>query len=358
MQNFTKSVSSLFFRCRLPGAAILAAAAFLCLWTGFGLGDRIPLLRVAVAESVPAGSTGGLPDALSRDRALLLQSTVDSLALGLSGIFASEPFALAAEDGPSRRNTVAAALRVLTFRLGGEVYFTAWDGTQAVYSPLSPDAAAMDFADVLDADGKAFVQQMDRLALEGGGFLRVKLPRQLSPAAGQFSDDDALFTPEEPPALVRGGVSEVPEDMAEVLGSRPQTCPLHRPSACEGAPLRNEGSGEAVEQVVYVRKIPGLSWHLAAFSPAESRPAEHGFSRIWSGNGRDRARQEAEELFRKGLCVSGLSLAGLAGLMLTPSRKRESDGLIPPTGYWWDEYPEFQAAAQAGGTEPSPDKAA
>ena len=62
--------------------------------------------------------------------------------------------------------------------------------------------------------------------------------------------------------------------------------------------------------------------------PAEASPgfAGQGFSPAWSAAAADKSvLVAAEKDLRSGLCVSGFSLAGLAGLMIAPSRSRKEE---------------------------------
>jgi hypothetical protein len=269
----SSSALDLAQRLRFAAAGMLGMLGFALLWAGLGLSDVLPLQREAVAESVPTNLQSAPLSLISKEKAALLQSTVDSAALSLSGVLTSEPSAHS--KGSDAFSSVASALSTLTFGLGGEVYFTAWEDTRILHSPLAPDAEGMDFADAVDGQGAAFVLCMAHAAVSGGGFLTVSLPRQFS------------------------GV---------------------------------EYAREGVDQIVYVRHIPRTRWHIAAFMPVESRPVQ-GFSLLWSA-GADKRRYEAD--YRKGLAISGFSLAGLAGLMLVPGvdqrtgrTRREEEPYVP-----------------------------
>jgi hypothetical protein len=250
---------------RFMAAGMLGMLGLALLWAGLGLSDALPMQRKAVAESVPANLQNAPLSLISREKAALLQSTVDSAALSLSGVIVAAPPARA--DSNEAISPIASALSTLTFGLGGEIYFTAWEDTRILHSPLAPDAQGMDLADAIDGHGAAFVLCMVHAAISGGGFLTVNLPRQFS------------------------------------------------------------GVTYGVDQVVYVRHIPRTRWHIAAFVPAESRPAQ-GFSSLWS-TGAGKNRYEAD--YRKGLSISGFSLAGLAGLMLVPGAiaRREEKPHVP-----------------------------
>lgn len=295
------------------------------LWTGFGLPDPWPGGGTAVAESAPPDPSAA-PGGVDADAALYLRSSVDAAALALGGALASDGVA----DG-GRAAMLAASLDDLTFRLGGAVYFTAWRGTRVFYSPLSPDAGDMDFAEALDARGVPFVRRMDEAAREGGGFVRVLLPRapvgpcvrgpvargpvmrdpvmegadlavaQVVPETVE-TDRKAVFLPEEDPVpddrFFTGAGFCLPGD-----GQCPvsQSSPHRRDDHADSVP-------EPVEQVVYVRPVPGGEEHIAAFMPLVAPEDLSG-----------------DRLMEKGMRLSGLSLAGLAGLLLAAGGVRRQD---------------------------------
>ncbi len=342
-------------------AACLSVLSFVLLWMGFGVSELLPLPRVAVAESAPMNHHDA-PSVISSERANLLQSSVDSVALGLGSALTS--FA----DDPARQAALSRALSSLTFELGGEAYFTAWHGTRIMHSPLTPDTAGMDFSDALDERGSAFVRTMEEVANSGGGFVRVTLPRQLPRriSGGFAAGGKAVSSPLHmniDDAKVSAGLESLSasimkkaEDMDTVaLGRRleysavvvrgagvvsPKTGELRDASSANGSSLPDpaqwgESSGSRaimdstpVDQVVYIRRIPQSVWHIAAFMPAAASPGfeGQGFSPAWSASAADKsALLVAENDFRDGLCVSGFSLAGLAGLMMVPGRNRREE---------------------------------
>ena len=342
---------TIFSRRRPLAAACLFALSFALLWTGFGVSELLPLPKVAVAESAPANHHDA-PAVIPPERAALLQSSVDSVALGLGGVLTS------LADDPARQAALANALSALTFELGGEAYFTAWQGTRLMHSPLTPDTTGMDFADALDERGSSFVRAMEAVAEGGGGFVRVTLPRQLPRriSGGFAAGGEAVSAPlhmNMDDAKVREGLDSLSASIVEqaadadkaARGQRLHPEPVRvavTPDA--GAPntglapepVLQDGRLEVralmdstpVEQVVYVRRIPQSAWHIAVFMPAETRPGSEGcgFSPVWSAAAADKsALKAAEEDFRSGLCVSGFSLAGLAGLLMTPGRSRRDE---------------------------------
>lgn len=353
--NAASSTFSFAHRLRLVAAGLLGMLGCALLWAGFGVSDLLALQREAVAESAPTNPRRPPLALISKEQAAVLQSTVDSAALSLGSVLAADN--RASRDSKGSLTSVASALSTLTFGLGGEVYFTVWEGTTIMHAPLSPDAEGMDLADAVDGRGAAFVLGMAHAAANGGGFLQTTLPRQFSGADGTDAIDAALAAasgdansaqdldlligeiarsaapgPEQPRACaaISGDVADVPHDMAEIFTGMPEYCPINNNFAvqCGGrnAPPEPALDATPVEQVVYVRHIPGSRWHIAAFMPVDARPRP-GFSSAWSLTA-DNAADRQEAGYRKGLCVSGFSLAGLAGLMLIPgrARARKDDG--------------------------------
>lgn len=324
--NSTPSSYSWLYRCRIITAAFLGVSSLVLFGIGLGISNLLPLPKQAVAESAQADAHGLPQSVLSRERAMRLQSAVDSAALSLGSVFYEAGLAAAngtPQDAEIRQSALARALSALTFGLEGEVYFTAWQGTRVVHSPLAPDAEDMDFAHALDQRGSAFVLRMEDAARAGGGFVQVTLPRQMAPqhkqdgrvvremdslVSGAISMDEPIFLQEE--ALV-GPAGRAQPEMFTVT---PFSCPVGEksdfPCKLTVVPPAESLDATPVEQVVYVRTIPQSDWHIAAFMPV----APEGSAL--------RDTRELEGDFRKGLYVSGLSLAGLAGLMLAPGRER------------------------------------
>ncbi|MDL2290764.1 hypothetical protein LJC09_01485 [Desulfovibrio sp. OttesenSCG-928-F20] len=298
-------------RLRLPLAFICAFTALLMLWSGLGLPTAPAFFGKALAEDVPDNGRAAALALLPGDRALLLQSAVDSVALGLGGALATNT------DEHSRLQALTGALGALTFSLGNDIYFTAWQGTRILHAPLNADAGGLDFAESLDGRGAPFVRGMTELAPEGG-FLRVLLPPQRR---------------ESPAASLRLPVTnlELESDENGLLPAKPALCPIKHDRDCRDG-LGASSKTPDVDQVVYVRSIPDSDWHIAAFLPAAPSQnnwlASEVFSSVWRA--RDPAAATLEERFRKGLRVSGLSLAGLAGLLLlspgvTPYIRKDED---------------------------------
>ena len=352
--NAPFSTSYRLHRCRLVAACLLGFLGLALLWAGFGISEFLALQREAVADSAPREHQSLPVSLISKEQARLLQSTVDSTALSLGSVLASAPATLTEPDG---RSAVASALSALTFGLGGEVYFTVWSDTRLVHSPLAPDAEGMDFVAATDDRGSFFVLRMSHIAEEGGGFLQVVLPRQFAgrdrqdaahavsgePGSRRHSQElDILVselvqsplldrqTPLQTTGAVIGDITDEPHGVSEAFTGMPDYCPINSRFApdCGGrsAPPQSVDT-TPVDQVVYIRRIPRCDWHIAAFMPVDARP-EQGFSAAWVTR-TDTAMEALEADYRKGLCVSGFSLAGLAGLMLVPGRREEDSARTP-----------------------------
>ena len=351
---------AIFSRRRPLVATCLFILSFILLWMGFGVSDLMPLPRMAVAESARPDHHNP-PPAISLARASLLQSSVDSVALGLGSALAT------IADDQTRQDALGSALSTLTFELGGEAYFTAWQGTRIMHSPLTPDTRGMELADTLDEHGSAFVRTMENVADNGGGFVRVILPRQLPrrltggfTAGGEAVSVPLLLNIDD--AKVSEGLDNLSANIVEKAAATDKAargrCLQPDPVTVRGSgimdyqaaktvkpasdlshmpyPALRDGRIEArflmdstpVEQVVYIRRIPQIVWHIAAFMPVEASPgfAGLGFSPAWSTAAADKSiLLAAEKDLRNGLCISGLSLAGLAGLMIAPGRYREEN---------------------------------
>ncbi len=332
--NRTTFLHQLANGCRIPAACLLAAAAICMLWTGLGLTDWWPGTGTAVAESAPPDPSVP-PGGVDAGRALYLQSSVDAAALALGGALSNGGL-----DEDRRDAMLAASLGDLTFQLGGAVYFTAWRGTRVFYSPLSPDAGNMDFAEALDARGVPFVRRMEEAARSGGGFVRVLLPE--APAGPRAHGPVVCGTIDvTEPGPSEAGASEA--GASEAGGTAGQASPpleealpgadtwfftdaefcprgAGRCPVAKAHPHRRDDHAvsvpEPVEQVVYVRPVPGGEEHIAAFMPLDAPEDDAA-----------RAAEAAsiDELREKGLRLSGLSLAGLAGLLFAAGGIRRDD---------------------------------
>jgi hypothetical protein len=218
---------------------------------------------------------------------------VDSVAVCLAGILPDLP------DQAMRRGVLAAALDALTFDLGAPVYFTAWEDTRLVHSPLTPDTADLDFRDALDERGMAFVRALSAARDTESGFLRVLLRRHV------FDEKRAGRHTASGPAARRAGS---PVSAADLL--------------LPSSPLLRE---EEEARIVYSRLIPGSVWRISAFMPApEAFPPTAVLEK--TGPARDIPRTNAERLtddLRLGMTISGLSFLGLAGVLRTRGGRRK-----------------------------------
>ena len=219
------------------------------------------------------------------EEARLLQSAVDSVAVSLGSLLER------ISDPASRKSLLATALNTLTFELGGDVFFTAWQGTRVLHSPLSPDAANMDFAQAVDYRGTPFVVEMAQKARKGGGFMQVLLPPPLSP---------------------RGADEPLARPVSQGAGSSPSTAT--RPG---------------VEQVLYVRPIPHSNWHIAAFMPADpDLPGQAAALVTDNGPLEKESSESLRKRMRAGMGLSGFSLTGMAGLLLAARRSTWRPGVF------------------------------
>ena len=174
-----------------------------CLWAGF---DVRLSIKTATAGQYSSETVTASPQAFALSTVDSLRVGVDSIALSMAGTFEALP------QAPLRKETLNRALDRLTFEQDGDVYFTAWEGSRILHSPLTPDTDGMDFRSATDANGRPFVQQCDDMAQRGGGFVRVHIARR-----------------------EYGGI---------------------------------HSSMEPVEQIAYARPIPDTGWHIIAFAPA------------------------------------------------------------------------------------------
>jgi hypothetical protein len=285
-----------------------------------------PSLRVAVAESI-ATNRKEYPNSISQHHAEMLRSSVDSLALGLGGVLD------AIDDETAKQTFLGKALNALTFELGGETYFTAWQGTRMMHSPLTPDVIGMDFADVLDERGLPFVRAMEDAAGDGGGFIHVLLPRRLprrtfegcSTVGGDTVSaalPAALYSEHihaDADVFSAGIMEHTAAENKTANGFSPLSEASHTCEAVYGRHTKRTSSHcSPVEQVVYIRHIPQSAWHIAAFMPVEalSDLGGHGFSSVWPDATADKNDFPAEKNFRNGLRLSAFSLAGFAGLLM------------------------------------------
>ena len=300
-------------KCALAGLSLLGAVA--CLWTAMEMPSPFKGPGVASAETpFSAAAQSSTTQERVELQKMLLQTTVDSAALGMAGAFDKLP------DEQARRAALAGALDALTFELGAPVYFTAWERTRLLHSPLTPDTEDMDFADALDSRGVAFVRALADCLENGGGFVQAVLPRQ------NFDSWPA------PGAYAAGGSVAAGSTVTELGGIALAEPPLYTPSARSGVRHVEE------TQIIYTRPIPNSSWHISAFMTVPGAYATSGPSCLSATGGasdepicvwestilEDKdAKNRADSSLRRGLYISGLSLIGMAGALVLPRRRGE-----------------------------------
>ncbi|MDR1360016.1 MAG: hypothetical protein LBJ82_03450 [Deltaproteobacteria bacterium] len=283
--RFSFPIGQARLRAWLAGFCLLLALACLC-WGG-GLFPP----GFASARSPHASAQSGAQEHLGLKKQLL-QATVDSAALSLAGILAGQT------DPDVRRGLLMAALDALTFDLGAPVYFTAWEDTRLVHSPLTPDTENFDFGEALDGQGLNFVRILSAVSETDGGFLQVLLPRHVFDHKGSNRR-----TASGPSARTTGAVS--PAFAATPL------------FPAESFPREEEDL-----RIVYSRLIPGSSWRISAFMSvsgdfaADPAPGLERAGLVWDVQERPKGPLPAD--LRLALCVSGFSLLGLAGVLLLP----------------------------------------
>ena len=302
---------ALLFRIKCVIAAFCLAGGFSCLWIAAGMPSLISGPGVASAESSFGVPAEGTPEAEYTElRKMLLQASVDGAALGIAGILKNLP------DETAKREALFRALDSLTFDMGAPVYFTAWEQTRLLHSPLTPDTENMDFADALDSRGVAFVRAQADCLKNGGGFSRVILPRQtFGNPSGKFS-----AATETSGSSVAAGTATLATGDVSLAAS-----PLY---AVASETTQRE---EEEAQIIYTRPIPNSNWHISAFMPLPEEPLhaaapEDGkLVSVWNASFlEDKNAALAADLgLRKGLCVSGLSLLGMAGVLAAPRRREE-----------------------------------
>ncbi|MDR2076274.1 MAG: hypothetical protein LBP61_05000 [Desulfovibrio sp.] len=280
-------------RCRACLAGFCLLIALACFWSGADL----YLTGPAAADSSSASVQIPEPENI-RLKKQLLQATVDSAAFSLAGILADLP------DPAARRGVLAAALDALTFDLGAPVYFTAWENTRLVHSPLTPDAANLDFSDALDGLGRPFIRILSAAPAADGGFFPLRLRRHVFDR-GAARRDTAFG----PAAQTAGSVS--PASVNALFFS--------------AAPLPRE---EEEARIAYSRLIPGSGWRICAFLPApEDFPARPVSAVERAGSVWEAPKKRPDRLpddLRLGLFISGFSFLGLAGVLLLPHKAGSS----------------------------------
>jgi hypothetical protein len=283
----------LFFPGGLFPARLRACLAGFCLVSGLAcLGWGLLPSGSATAESPSASGQGAEQGQISLKKQLL-QATVDSAAFSLAGSLSG------LKDPAVRLGVLTGALDALTFDLGAPVYFTAWEETRLVHSPLTPDAANFDFREAKDGHGLNFIQMLSDTSETGGGFLPVLLRRHVFDRKG--TSRNTAF-----------GLS------VRTAGSISAACANRL--LFPAAPLARE---EQEARIVYSRLIPGSDWRISAFlAVAEDLPAgpvsaPERSAVVWDGQ--ERRKAPLEDL-RLALCLSGFSFLGLTGVLLRPQQ--------------------------------------
>lgn len=273
---------------RIPLAGIIGFCGLFLLWLAY-VDVPPPLANAFIARHPVSLSADKYDNTPQDEEARLLRSSVDSVALSLGSLMER------IVDPASRKTLLATALNTLTYELGGEVFFTAWQGTRVIHSPMSPDAAYMDFATALDMRGTPFVVEMAQTARKGGGFIQVLLPLPL-PRQREAHEESRKHDSSRMRGIVTASIS---------------------------TSSRNIINKEPVEQMLYIRPIPHSNWHIAAFMPAPP-PLLADLSAHTTASGpligRNVFELPAQDRLRAGLGLSGLSLAGIAGLLLVSVR--------------------------------------
>ncbi|WP_027188644.1 hypothetical protein [Desulfovibrio cuneatus] len=148
-----------FLRCRLLLGAFLAVLSLACLWQG----------AAPEPSAVQALAGGTLPtmgaEAEAKQR---LKPIVDTLALSLGGILANLPQATGAE-------ALFAAADTLTLSQNGhEVYYSIWQGTRLIHSPMNPGEDNLELGQSKDTSGIPLMEELAKGA-EFGIFLPFSL---------------------------------------------------------------------------------------------------------------------------------------------------------------------------------------
>lgn len=134
-----------FLRCRLLLAAFFAVLSLACLWQGAA---PEPSAVQALAGS-PLPTTKAEAEAKER-----LKPIVDTLAHSLGGILANLPQETAA-------NALFAAADSLTLSHNGqEVYYSIWQGTRLIHSPMNPGEEELELGQSTDTAGVPLMEEL------------------------------------------------------------------------------------------------------------------------------------------------------------------------------------------------------
>ena len=150
-----------FLRCRLLLGTLFAVLSLACLWQG----------AAPEPSMVQALAGGPLPTMVAETEAKLrLKPIVDTLALSLGGILANLPQEAGAE-------ALFAAADTLTLAQNGqEVYYSIWQGTRLIHSPMNPGEEDLELGQSKDTAGIPLMEELAKGAPFG-----VFLPFSLLP---------------------------------------------------------------------------------------------------------------------------------------------------------------------------------
>ena len=150
-----------FLRCRLLLGAFLVALTLACLWQGAA---PEPSAVQALAEgTTPTMGT----EAEAKER---LKPIVDTLALSLGGILTNLP------KGAGADALFAAADTLTLNQAGQEVYYSIWQGTRLIHSPMNPGEEDLELGQSRDTTGIPLMEELAKGARAG-----VFLPFSLLP---------------------------------------------------------------------------------------------------------------------------------------------------------------------------------
>lgn len=150
-----------FLRCRLLLGAILTVLSLACLWQGAA--PEPSAVRALAGGTQPSIGT----EAEAKER---LKPIVDTLALSLGGILANLPQGAAAD-------ALFAAADTLTLGQNGqEVYYSIWQGTRLIHSPMNPGEEDLELGQSTDTAGIPLMEELAK-----GAELGIFLPFSLLP---------------------------------------------------------------------------------------------------------------------------------------------------------------------------------
>ena len=150
-----------FLRCRLLLGALFAVLSLACLWQAAA--PEPSAVQALAGATLP--TMGAQAEAQQR-----LKPIVDTLALSLGGILANLPQEAGAE-------ALFAAADTLTLGHNGqEVYYSIWQGTRLIHSPMNPGEEDLELGQSKDTAGIPLMEELAK-----GAELGVFLPFSLLP---------------------------------------------------------------------------------------------------------------------------------------------------------------------------------